>query len=198
MSTQPLTFGESVAEKIGDHRFVVGEGDEAVANVARGQNAEFFLKAPRRAAVIADRYDGGEIARAPFEAAQQRRKPRATADRHDLIALLKPPARQRIAKPCGLPAAGDSSDGAHPHEDADAHEYNAGGTKNPGEICGRKIIDDDAVENLVDVDPAALCDEPARDPVEQQNDAENGQQNPALDPDAGQQPLNRTNEALAH
>ena len=198
MSAQSFTFGESVAKKIGDHCLVVGERDEAVANVARWQNAEFFLKAPRRAAVVADGHDSGEIARAPFEPAQQGRKPRAAADCHDFVALLKPPARQRVAKSFGLSAAGDSSDGAHPHEDADAKECNPGDTQNTGEIGGREIIDDDAVENLVDVDPATLCNEPARDAVEQQDDAENREQNPPLDANAGQQPLERTNEALAH
>ena len=74
----------------------------------------------------------------------------------------------------------------------------AGDTQNSGEIGGREIIVDDVVENLVDVNPAALCNEPPRDAVEQQDDAENREQNPALDADAGQQPLKRTNEALAH
>ena len=61
VSAQPFPFGESIAEKIGNHCLVVGERDEAVANVARRQNAEFFLQAPRGAAVVADRYDRGRL-----------------------------------------------------------------------------------------------------------------------------------------
>ncbi len=41
---QPLALGEAVAEEFGDERFVVGQRDEAVADVAGRQNAEFFLE----------------------------------------------------------------------------------------------------------------------------------------------------------
>ncbi len=70
--------------------------------------------------------------------------------------------------------------------------------ENPRQIRGRKIIVDDVVEDLVDVDAGAFGDEPARRRVEQHDDAERREQDPALDADAGQQPVQRTREALAH
>ena len=86
---QAFAFGEAVAEQIGHQRFVVGERDQTVANVAGRQHAEFFLQAAGRAAVVAHGYDRGEIARAPLEPAQQRRKPGAAADGDDLVSLLQ-------------------------------------------------------------------------------------------------------------
>ena len=72
---QAFAFGEAVAEKVGDERFVVGERDQAVADVAGRQNAELFLQPSRAAAVVADGDDGGEVGGDLLEAAQQRERP---------------------------------------------------------------------------------------------------------------------------
>ena len=43
MAGQTFAFAKTVAEEIGDQRFVIGERDKTVANIAGRQNAEFFL-----------------------------------------------------------------------------------------------------------------------------------------------------------
>src|SRR5581483_9464500 len=111
MSAQPLALGEAEAKEIGDERFVVGQRDQAVANVAGRKDAEFLLQPPRRAAVIADGYDGREVAGAPLQTAQQRRQAGAAADGDDFVALLQPQTGDGRTKSLGPAAACDAADG---------------------------------------------------------------------------------------
>ncbi len=54
--------GEAVLEEAGEEGFVLGEGDEAVADVAGGKHLEVFAETTRGAAVVGDGDDGGEVA----------------------------------------------------------------------------------------------------------------------------------------
>ena len=57
-----VAVGEAVLEEAGEEVFVLGEGDEAVADVAGGKHVEVFAEAARGAAVVGDGDDGGELA----------------------------------------------------------------------------------------------------------------------------------------
>ena len=60
--TFEVAVREAVLEELGEEVFVLGEGDEAVADVAGGKHVEVFAQATRRAAVVGDGDDGGELA----------------------------------------------------------------------------------------------------------------------------------------
>ncbi len=96
MTGETFALFETIAEEIGDERFIVGERDQTVAHVAGRQDAELFLQASRRAAVVADRHDRSEICRTALEAAQQRRKASAAADRDDVVARFEATNEQRV------------------------------------------------------------------------------------------------------
>ena len=52
---------EAVLEKTAEQRFVLGERDHAVANIARWQDAIFTAQSAGAAAVVGDGDDRGEI-----------------------------------------------------------------------------------------------------------------------------------------
>ena len=57
-----IAVGEAVLEEAGEEGFVLGEGDEAVADVAGGQHLEVFAEAAGGTAVVGDGDDGREFA----------------------------------------------------------------------------------------------------------------------------------------
>jgi hypothetical protein len=57
-----VTVGEAVLEEAGEESFVLGESDEAVADVAGGKHVEVFAEAAGGAAVVGDGDNGGELA----------------------------------------------------------------------------------------------------------------------------------------
>ncbi len=60
--TFEVALGEAVLEELGEEGFVLGEGDEAVAEVAGGKHFEVFAEAAGGATVVGDGDDGGELA----------------------------------------------------------------------------------------------------------------------------------------
>ena len=66
-----------------EQRLVVGQGHQAVADVAGRQHAQLPAQPARRAAVVGHRDDRRQVHRRALEAAQQRRQPRAAAERGD-------------------------------------------------------------------------------------------------------------------
>ena len=80
----PLALREAVLEQLGHERLGVGEGDDAVADVADGRHAELLAELARRAAVVGDRDDRREVARVLLEPAQEHRQAGPAADGHDL------------------------------------------------------------------------------------------------------------------
>jgi hypothetical protein len=108
-----IAVGEAVLEELGEEVLILGEGDEAVAEVAGGEHVEALAEAAGGAAVVGDGDDGGEFtdeagdrlggaARAGrrglrrwvgrgdevLEAAQQRRKAGTAADGDDAKLLV--------------------------------------------------------------------------------------------------------------
>ncbi len=87
MADQAAAVREAVLEEARQQVLVVGQRDDAVADVARRQHAELAPQASGGAAVVGDGDDAGELAQPRaahlvLEAAQQRRQPGAAADRH--------------------------------------------------------------------------------------------------------------------
>ena len=57
-----VALGEAVLEEAAEQVLVLGEGDEAVADVAGGKHVEVFAEAAGGATVVGDGDDGGELA----------------------------------------------------------------------------------------------------------------------------------------
>ena len=76
-------YREAVLEQVLHQGLRVGEGHDAVADVADGRDPELVAQDAGRAAVIGDGDDRGQVARAFLEATQQDREARPAADRHD-------------------------------------------------------------------------------------------------------------------
>ncbi|MNC93187.1 hypothetical protein D3C83_97590 [compost metagenome] len=60
---------EAVLKEAGDERLVVGQGDEAVADVAGSRDVVGGADAPRAAAIVGDGDNGGERDVVPLETA---------------------------------------------------------------------------------------------------------------------------------
>src|SRR5439155_9394173 len=71
---------EAVLEGSGPQRVAVGEGDEALAKVARGRNAEGAAQAAAGAAVVGHRHDGRDRARVVAGGSKGRRQALPTPD----------------------------------------------------------------------------------------------------------------------
>src|SRR2546426_921530 len=62
---------ESEPEEARHQMFVLGEGDHAVADIARRQNAEFLAKTSGASSVVSDGNDDGEVRLALLQTAQE-------------------------------------------------------------------------------------------------------------------------------
>jgi len=60
--TFEIARAEAVLEELGEKMLVLGEGDEAVAEVAGRRQMQVFAETARRATVVGDGDDGGEVA----------------------------------------------------------------------------------------------------------------------------------------
>ena len=74
---------EAVPEEPVHERLVLGQGDQAVADVAGRRHREVAPQAAAGAAVVGQRDDRGDLRAHGLEAAQQRREPRAAAQADD-------------------------------------------------------------------------------------------------------------------
>ena len=83
MAGQPRPSLEPVLHEALHKRFQVGHGDEAVADVARRQDAELPAEPARASAVVGHGHDGGEIVRDVLETPDDGRETRSAADDHD-------------------------------------------------------------------------------------------------------------------
>ena len=79
----PPWSGEAVLEDLAHQRLRVGQGDDAVADVADRRDPELLAQDARRAAVVGDGHDRGQVAGVLLQPAQQRRQPGPAADRDD-------------------------------------------------------------------------------------------------------------------
>jgi hypothetical protein len=79
----PCALVEAVLEEVGHQRLRVGEGGDAVADVAGRDHVQVAAQPAAGAAVIGDGDDGGEVGRVLLEPAQQVGEAGAATDRHD-------------------------------------------------------------------------------------------------------------------
>src|SRR5207245_2664349 len=75
-------LAEAVVEELFDQRLSVGQGDQALAKVAWGQDPVLLPKPAAGAAVVRDRYDRSQVGRVLLEPAEKGGHPRAAPDRH--------------------------------------------------------------------------------------------------------------------
>ena len=85
---RPRPAGKAVLEELGEQRFVFGERDHAIADVARRQDVEFAAQASGAAAVVGDGDDGGDfnfsrLQGETFQAMQKRRETGSSSDCDD-------------------------------------------------------------------------------------------------------------------
>ena len=74
---------EAVLHELRHQRLGIGQGGDAVADVARRHDPQLLPQPAARSAVVGDRHDGGDVGRVALQAAQQGGQPGAAADRHD-------------------------------------------------------------------------------------------------------------------
>ncbi len=97
VALEAAVVGEAVLEQAAHDRLVVGQGHEAVAQVARRRHAHVAAQQPRAAAVVGHRHHGGEVAGVRLETAEKRGKTVAAAHGHDARAARQPPGGADLA-----------------------------------------------------------------------------------------------------
>ena len=185
---------EPVLEDLAHQRLGVGEGHDAVADVADGRDAELVAQDAGRAAVVGHGDDRGQVARVLLEAPQQRREARPAADGHDPRAAREEPLlvdqlderlvrigrAQRIGQDPDGPVGADGDE----HDADRARDEPAQGERQ--ELEGQEV--DDAAGQAGRREVARdLAQEMGERDGEQEEAGEDDDQ-PALDPDAGGQP----------
>ena len=83
MLVEPGTGRESVLHELRHERLGVGQGRDAVADVARRHDAQLLPQAPGRSPVVRDRYDRRDVRAVALQPAQQGGESRSSPDRHD-------------------------------------------------------------------------------------------------------------------
>ena len=101
VALQAAVVGEAVLEELAHQRLVVGERDQAVAQVAGRRHAHVAAQQPGAAAVVGHRHDGGEVAGVRLEAAQQGGEAVAAADRGHARPARQPAGRADLARRLG-------------------------------------------------------------------------------------------------
>ena len=74
---------ESILEEFFHQRLGIGERDEAIAEIARRNDAQFLAQSAARAAVVGNRYDCRNVARRRFDPAKQHTQSMPAADHRD-------------------------------------------------------------------------------------------------------------------
>ncbi len=82
---------KSVLQQAVHRRLGVGQGSDAVADVAHRRHAHLVAQLARRSAIVGHGDDRGDVAGLLLEAAQQDRQPGAAADGHDARAARAQP-----------------------------------------------------------------------------------------------------------
>ena len=94
--------GEAVLEQAAHERLVVGERDEAVADVAGGRHPQVAPQAAGAAAVVGHRDHGGDVAGVLLQAAEQGGEAVAAADRGDARTLGETAGQADLARRLGV------------------------------------------------------------------------------------------------
>ena len=191
----PARVGEAVLEDLAHQRLGVGQGRDAVADVADRRDAELGPQHARRAAVVGDGHDRGQVAGVLLEAAQQRRQPGPATDGHDprparQEALLVDELDQRLL---GIGRSERIGQDARPR-DTTPKTTSATPTEpatNPRSANGRnwrvsRSMSDAGQAGRLEV--AGDLAQEVRERDRQQQQPGEDDEEPALDPDAGRQP----------
>ena len=86
---QIAVAGKTVLKQFFHHRFRISECYKTVAQISRRNDIEFLAQSARRTAVVRHRYNGRNIARYFFHAAQQHGKTRPAADNGDVRSFVQ-------------------------------------------------------------------------------------------------------------
>ena len=186
---------EAVLEDLAHQRFRVGEGHDAVADVADRRDAQLLAQDARRAAVIGDGHDRGQVARVLLESPQQRGQARPAADRHDprparQEALLVDELDQRLIRVVRAERPGQDPDGlVRPDDDeGDPERHGDEPAQEEREELEGQDVDEDAGQAVrLDVSGGDLAQEVGEGDGEQEEAGEDDDQ-PPFDPDAGGEP----------
>jgi hypothetical protein len=118
--SRQVAVGEAVLEEAAEERLVVGEGDEAIADVAGRQHPQLAAQPPGRAAVVGHGDDGRDVDRRRLEPAQQRGEAGAPAEGRDPRGPRRGPVAAESGRarggwmPSAAHAAGSSTEGGAP------------------------------------------------------------------------------------
>ena len=186
--------GESVLEQLVHQRLRVRQGGDAVADVADGRDPELRTEDTGRPAVVGHGHDCREVARVLLEAAQERGQPGPTTDGHDARSagqepLLVDDLDERlvgIGRTQGIrhaPHRPIATDGEQ--TDADRPDDQAA-QRVRQELQGHEI--DECPGQPARFQPLSDLADQVSEGERQQEQAEEDDQQPALDPDPGRQP----------
>ena len=134
---KPVTRAEAVLEEARHQGLGLGECGQALADVARGDDAEVLAQASGGAAVVGDRDDGGEVAGVLLESAEEHGEARPATDGDDAgTAAEHPLGVERLGHAPVLGAGPDNGieeglvqlpEGDPDGAEGDAHEDDAAG-----------------------------------------------------------------------
>ena len=185
---------KAVLEQAGHHRLRVGQGGDAVADIAHGWDAQLLPERARRPAVIGHRDHGRQVARVLLEAAEERGHAGPATDRDDAraacaLAALVDQLDQRLTAVLASKRLRDRP--KHPI----CPEANEDGPGQPDDQSTQGVgqgLQGDQVDEALRPAPRLriatdLANHVCRPKGEQEEPAEHDEQ-PALDPDAREQP----------
>src|SRR3989338_2369247 len=154
-------FLKTKLKKLAHHRLRIGQGNEAISDIAGRRHIELAPQTPRRASVVGDGDDRGNVGSKFFEAMQQNGEPRASPDHDDPRTALKVPFLVHDIHELVLPLGKQHGhDGFDDLPDADRHEDHP--QKDEEAPAGLLVVDDrqDKAHGAQD-DPETAQEHPA-------------------------------------
>ncbi len=185
---------EAVLEDLAHQRLRVGQRHDAVADVADRRDPELLAQDPGRATIVGDRHDRGQVAGVFLEAAQERGQPGAATDRDDPRAASEEPllvdqldqwlvrirSTERIGQDVDRPPRteqdeDDADRSSHETAQGERQELERQQVDQPTGHPGRLVVARDLAQEVGERD-------------RQQQEADEDDEQPALDPDPRGQP----------
>ncbi len=189
----PVVVAEAVLEELAHRRLGLGERDEAVADVADGRDPELVAQAARRAAVVGDRDDRGQVGAVLLEAAEQDRQAGAAADRDDPRAAGEESAAvdevdERLVGAVRERPQQGAQDAVRPVAEEGGAAGDEDGRTHPVRQELERDERDDGLDGVVDDDLAVQLAEGERAGEGERDEPDERDQEPALDADARAEP----------
>ncbi len=188
-----LVRAEPMLEQLGHGRFRLGQGDQAVADVADGRDPQLLAEATRGAAVVRDGHDGRHVSGALLDPAQQRREAGAAADRHDPRPARQEPAPvdevdQRLLRALAERAEQGADDPVRPVGEDPRAGQEQHHRPHPVRHELQRHDRDERLVRLADVDFAIDLSQGEGPGQGERHEPHERDAEPALDADAGPQP----------